>query len=234
MRAYVIHVSTAHSRKTFITKQLEGKNIEYSFIEDGDIADLTPSIIEQYFEGELTPTSPKTSCAYKHLLAYQQILDGDDDIAMIVEDDLYFYDNYSFMINKIVDEVKRKDINNFIISLEDSTLKYIPRSKRQKGEFLYPERQGRFTGLYLIDKKGITSLLNRLKVEKMYLPVDWFHNICVKDNVIKMYWSEPPISIQGSLNGSIRSLIDNKKFGILRRLLFKLQRFYKISLYNIR
>lgn len=132
MKAYVIHVSTANSRKIFITEQLNRKKIEFSFIEDGDIADLTPSIIDQYFKGDLTISSPKTSCAYKHLLAYQRILEGEDEIAMVVEDDIYFYRNYNVMIKKIADEIRRKNISNFIISLEDSALMYIPRSLRKK------------------------------------------------------------------------------------------------------
>lgn len=68
----------------------------------------------------------------------------------------------------------------------------------------------------------------------MNIPIDGFHNLCLKNGIIDMYWSQPPVSIQGSLNGSIKSLIDNKRIGLKRRLAFKLQRIYKICLYFFR
>ena len=66
------------------------------------------------------------------------------------------------------------------------------------------------------------------------MPIDWFHNECVENDVLDMYWSQPTITVQGSLDGSFPSLIDQKKTGQFRSLAFKIHRFYKRLIYNFR
>ena len=55
----------------------------------------------------------------------------------------------------------------------------------------------------------------------MGVPIDWFHNECVENDVLDMYWSQPTITVQGSLDGSLPSLIDQKKQGNFEALPLK-------------
>lgn len=174
-----------------------------------------------------------TSCAFKHILAYQDILKNKHPFALILEDDIRFYANIP-LLNSILDEIKDRDLNDFIISLEDSRLKYIPRSKRQKGRLLYVENSGRMTGAYLIDFAGAKRILDYTKTNKMGVPIDWFHNECIAEKVINMFWAQPPIAVQGSLEGSIKSLIGKVRFGGLKVLAFRIQRLYKRVVYSFR
>lgn len=76
----VIHVRGNNTRKQYIQNELETLGYPYYFINDGNIEDLTPEILDRYFtDGEtgdvMHGAYPRTSCAYKHILAMQYILE---------------------------------------------------------------------------------------------------------------------------------------------------------------
>lgn len=233
MKIYVIHVSDAYERENHMHKQLKDKNNDVQFILEGDKKDLSQAVLDEYFVGDMKKVCNTTSCTYKHILAYKKVSEGPDDFVMILEDDIRFYSNY-YDINSIIDEVKIKNLKNCIISLEDSNLKYVAKSDRIKGVKIYSKKKGRLAGAYLIDKAGATSILNCIRNEKIGLPIDWFHNLCVERGEINLFWSHPAIAVQGSLDGSIKSLLDSKKYGLLRVISFNAQRFYKKLLYQMR
>lgn len=226
MKTYVIHVSTAVERRAGIENELKGKNFDTSFILDGDINTLDKSRLNTFFTGKMREAKPSTSCSFKHILAYQEIVKEKHQIALILEDDIRFYSNIH-LLNKILTEINHRDLSSFMVSLEDSRLKYIPRSKRKEGLYLYPEKSGRMTGAYLIDYEGAKRILAHLEKEKMNVPIDWFHNQCIEKNIIQMFWSQPTLAVQGSLEGSIKSLIGKVRFGFLKVLSFRAQRTYK-------
>lgn len=226
MKTYVIHVSTAVERRAAIENELEGKNFDTTFILDGDIHTLDESRINIFFAGKMRQAQPSTSCSFKHILAYQKIVEEKHQLAHILEDDIRFYSN-SHLLNNIASEIKHRDLSSFMVSLEDSRLKYIPRSKRKEGLYLYTEQSGRMTGAYLIDYEGAKRILAHLEKEKMNVPIDWFHNQCVDKNIIHMFWAQPTLAVQGSLEGSIKSLIGKVRFGFLKVISFRTQRTYK-------
>ena len=107
----------------------------------------------------MSKISSTTSCAYKHFLAYERLAKSDENFAMIVEDDIRFYSNFN-IIKDILIEIKTRNIKNFILSLEDSNLKYIPKSVRINGLNIYKKNKGRLAGCYLIDKEGAMNILH--------------------------------------------------------------------------
>jgi glycosyl transferase family 25 len=233
IQTYVIHVASEIQRRKLIEKELDAKEFEVSFILDGDISTLNTSRLNTFFSGKMKSAKATTSCAFKHILAYQDILKNKHPFALILEDDIRFYANIH-LLDSILKEIKDRDLHDFIVSLEDSRLKYIPRSKRQKGRLLYVENSGRMTGAYLIDFAGAKRILDYTKTNKMSAPIDWFHNECIAEKVINMYWAQPPIAVQGSLEGSVKSLIGKVRFGGLKVLAFRIQRLYKRVVYSLR
>lgn len=196
---------------------------------------ISDHIIKENFGGELEFLSPALSCAYKHLLVYYQLQDdAENDIYLVLEDDIVLYSNFCQKLNIIIEEIKSRNLSNFIISIEDSMLRYVKRSNRKKEIVLYPEKHGRLAGAYLMDKKAANNLLEEMNRNKCCRPIDWFHNHCSEIGLINIYWSHPTIAIQGSLNGMFPSTIDNKKFGISRIFKFQLTRAYKKILYAFR
>lgn len=234
MLTYIVHLSTAIHRKEEVLKQLRNKNLNYQFILEGDKQDLTKAEVEKYFSGSMAEIKGATSCAYKHILAYEKFLETSELYALILEDDVYFYKNFDVLFELFQKEINHKKLNNFLITLEDSNMKYIPRSQRKKGEYLYNTTIGGHTAAYIIDRKCAENMLKELKNKPTNLPIDWFHTACCENSIFKMYRSYPPLAGQTSLNGTAQSLIGNNKYGCVRTITYNLKYFYKKLLYNFR
>ena len=235
IKTFIIHVSTAIDREQHMLQQISGRNLSYQFILDGDKNQLTEEVLDKYFTEEMNKVSNGTSCAYKHILAYEYMIKNQTDFALILEDDIEL-DHVIFdeVLLKIMYELKTKNISNFLVSLEDSNLKYVKASERKPNQLLYPKEKGRMAGAYLVDLKAANNLLREIKNNKCALPIDWFHNHCSENNVIKIWWAHPTIACQGSLSGTMKSLIDDKPANYFRIISFKIQRLYKKIIYSMR
>ena len=118
--------------------------------------------------------------------------------------------------------------------MEDSNLKYVEGSERKKGMFLYKRLKGRMAGAYIVDSKFAQNTIKEIEQNKCNLPIDWLHNYCSNKELINIYWAQPSIAIQGSLNGKMESTIDSKPVGYNKILKFNINRFYKKLLYRLR
>lgn len=234
MKTYVIHVKSALERERHIKKQLSNVGLTAQFILEGDKSDLTKKVLDEHFSGNRKNVSNSTSCVYKHILAYKEIVENKIEIALILEDDIFFYKNFQPLFNKIIQEAKKENYQSFIISLEDSLLEYVKRSERIKNKYTYPKKYGRMAGAYLIDYKAAKSILDEILDNKCHLPMDFFHNSHAKKGKLNIYWSQPTIAIQGSLKGNIPTLLDDKSSGFSRVISFFLQKWYKRMIYNFR
>ncbi len=213
--------------------QLSNKELVYEYIWEGDKKDITQEILDELFTGELIPLSAGTSCVYKHILAYRKLVESNDTMALIFEDDVYLKKSFSENLNKIEQEIKSRALKNFVISLEDSNLKYVAGSEKIPNILLYKKLHGRMAGAYLIDRQAANNILQSIKNNKCSVPIDWFHNFASESNLIQIYWSSVILATQGSLDGSIPPTLDNKSTGIFRILSFRIQRLYKKLLYRL-
>ena len=232
-KIYVVHVSTDIVRKNHMDKELGRFNLDFEYMLKGDVPELTKEIIKDYFTGDemgsQNPTAQQ-SCTYKHLSIYEKILkDGVDD-ALIFEDDVFLSDNFVEIFNKTIDELKslpKKHQDSALINFENSTLQIIHPSKRVGGRCLYQSDRSRCAGAYYLNKnlaKSITDFRIKNKCNKI---IDWYHNELIEGIGLQNYWCHPPIVEQGSHNGRIQSIIDDKKYGHIRQFTWKLKRFYQ-------
>ncbi|WP_333851867.1 glycosyltransferase family 25 protein [Epilithonimonas sp.] len=234
LSSLVIHVSTAKERRKYIEDHLSNKNINFSLIVYGDKDQLEKDILDDFFSGDLKAKTPTTSCAYKHLLAYETLLKTENDYVLILEDDIYLHKKFNYYIEKITNEIKNTNLSQFMISLEDSDLRFIPRSKRKEGKYIYQTDQGTTTAAYLIDRIAAKNILEYAKKVKINLPIDLFHTTCFENNIFKMYKSQPFIASQKTFDGTTPSLISNNRVGLSRIISYKLQKIYKKILYHFR
>ncbi len=234
IKTYVIHVSDDYEREKHIKAQLAGQPLEVEFILEGDKKDLSEQVLEAYFTGNRKNVSNSTSCVYKHILAYEKVMANKDQLALVLEDDIVLYKNFARVLPAIVAEINRESLQGFIVSLEDSMLKYIPRSERLSNKYLYSRDYGRYAGAYLIDYAGAETILKRIRKEKCAVPMDWYHDDCARQGLLKIFWSQPTIAIQRSHTGSMATMLDQKASGFLRVVSFYLQWGYKRLLYFLR
>jgi glycosyl transferase family 25 len=233
---FIIHVSTNTQREKHIIKQIQKSKLlhNYQFINKGDIKDINNNIHQQYFGGALDTINAATSCAYKHILAYEEVVRQNLDFALILEDDIFLQTNFDEIISATIFELHKFELNNYFISLEDSNLKYVSGKELVEGKYLYKKEKGRLAGAYLIDNKTCKNMLAEITNNKCNLTIDWFHNYCSELKLFQIYWLHPTVAYQGSLTGSIPSLIDDKKTGWKRELGYFAQKLYKKLLYKFR
>lgn len=237
MKTFIINVSTNEVRRNHMISMLAAHPClqNYSFMHQGDLNALDQQTVQLHFKGETLLFGPAMSCALKHILVYKELVsDSLNNYCLILEDDVFLEDSFCSEIQQIIREVGERGLHNWIISLEDSNLEYVKKSERRKNIRLYPKDSGRMAGAYLIDKTAAVHLLDEISANKCHLPIDWFHNYCSRKGLIQIYWAHPTIATQGSLNGKLRSTIDEKKTGIIKTIVFSLSRMYKKLLYSLR
>lgn len=234
----VLHVKEGYEeRARHIESMLREMQIQFKYILEGNKSDLTQEVLDEYFgDGgsvDMYGKFSRTSCAYKHILAYEYIVNHNIPGALILEDDIILQHNFVDIFNKTMMEIKRFSYTNFMISYENSRLRFIPRSKRIKGVYLYPGNKDRMAGAYYIDQIAAKCILDKIKEEKCIEPIDILHNELLKEKRLTYFWCQPTIASQGSFTGLFKTSISNKKQKCEKlQWLFKLN--YKKMLYFFR
>jgi glycosyl transferase family 25 len=224
---FVIHVRGNNVREAYITNELKRHGIDFEFVSDGNIEDLSPDIMRDFFDAPIKNDLPATSCAYKHLLACKKILDTTIPHALILEDDIELSGSFEATFNKSIAEALALRLKGYLISYESSGHKYVPRSERRPGKILYPKPHGRCAGAYLIDAFAAERILRYTMSEKFRQNIDWHHNEMADKGLLEIYWCHPAVAEQQSHNGKLPSLLDGKKWGFLRRISYALQKLYR-------
>lgn len=227
IQVFVIHVRGALQREKHIKKELSKFNIKYDFILDGNKEDITNDQLNHYFAENFREISAKTSCSLKHILACEEVVKRNLDRALIFEDDIILKPNFNTVLEGILKELDQEKMSNYLVSLENSNHYYVKKSEAVEGKYLYKKDFGRCAGAYIIDREFAKTFMQSIDSDKCHCIIDWYHNHLADKNKIAIYWSYPHIAEQGSHNGSIQSLIDNKKTGYFRRFVYFAQRLIK-------
>ena len=231
---YIVHAKNGYEVHEQRIKDIFGKlGLSYEFVTDGDISNFTPQLLEKYFCKNITSVlSPGIiSCTLNHILSYEKIVKNENKFALVFENDPFFLGNFLEKIKRVAIEANSL-APGFIISLENTTLRFPDFRKVKKGKYLYEANFGRAAGAYLIDLQAARNILENLQKEKCCQVIDWWHNTLIKNKIIKMYWAHPAFVEQGSHNGMMSSTISSKNKSYIRRFRWNAQKFYKMYIYR--
>lgn len=236
---YIVHALKGYEKhKSRLQEILPSTKIDFSFVTEGDPSIWKVKTIEKYFTKDIQNTLSKgvLSCTLNHILAYENMNKAGFEFAIFFENDPFFLNGVEGFRPKVEALLHEAKLLNpgFIISLENTTLRFPNNSEIVKDKFLYKKQQGRAAGAYIIDKKGVEKILNDLKINKCNTVIDWWHNDMIKRNVVDMYWAHPCLTEQGSHNGKLNAGISSKNASIFRQLKWKAQKAYKTILYKFR
>lgn len=226
---YVVHAKKGYEIHEKRVNELFKKHaLSFEFMTDGDPSVMTISQLQKYFSSDIKSllSIGVLSCTLNHILSYEQIAKKGIQWALVFENDPYFENNFNENLNKVIKEAKTLP-PGFIISLENSTLKFPSHKIIKKGKYLYEAQQGRMAGAYLVDLKGAKNMLADLQSNKCAQVIDWWHNGMIDRNVVKMYWAHPTLTEQGSHNGLQSATISTKNKGLQRRISWLAQKYYK-------
>lgn len=206
-------------------------DLDFEFMTRGDISLFSDELLDTYFTEDSKEDLSKgaLSCTLNHFFCYEEIVKNKYEYTLIFEDDFYLLGDFISNINKVVDEAKTMDKEvPFIISIENTTLKFPNKKELKKDKYIYKASFGRAAGAYIINLKGAEKILEYLRENKCTRLIDWLHNDLVDEKQISMYWAHPPFIEQGSHNGKMSgSDFSTKRGSFIRIITWKLNKIYK-------
>lgn len=226
---YVVHAKKGYEfHEERINKLFKENNLSFEFVTDGDPTYFTEDLLNKYFTKDIRShlSDGRLSCTLNHILSYERIVKNNNKFALVFEDDPCFLGNFPGKIIKIAKEADTLE-RGFLVSLENTNLKFPPYKNIRKGQMLYPSAFGRCAGAYLIDLQGAKDILEDLEIHKCDQIIDLYHNVLIERKVVKMYWADPPIIEQGSHNGLLSSTISSRRKSFRRRISWLAQKYVK-------
>lgn len=214
-KIFVLHVKTGYEdRAKHIEKMMSRLGLEFEYILDGDMADLTPESLDRYFTGDMHAVAPATSCGMKHLLAYERIENEFPAGALVLEDDIFLDKRFPDMLDRSVRQARGLSGERpFWIGYEATCLKLVPRSRRRKGVVVYPAGEPQCAGAYYISRECARLIRRAALEQKCSEPFDWFVASLCRQGKFDLYWTHPVTTVQGTHTGRMQSAIGNSVSG---------------------
>lgn len=208
MHIFVIHYTPLVERKRHILEQFKKQNIvDYEFVEVYDRGHIPPEL-QQIFSPNLSPS--KTSLVCKHLHAFKQIA-SKYEYALILEDDAILCDEFFDKLYNFMRQVPR-DFDAFFIGRGCNL--YVPEQEREIGKYVYLKSNesghwgvhgsSRCTEAFILSNKGARQLINT-HLQNVDLPCDFLLNDLFRKHNMEVYWAEPALVVQGTINGTFSS-----------------------------
>ena len=231
---FVIHALKGYEfHEKRINTLFQKNNMNFEFVTDGDPKFIDNKVLSKYFVEDIERLPIGIiSCTLNHIHAYEKMVENKIKYAIIFENDPFFLGNFKKQLLKYSDEIERLE-KGFIISLENSTLRFPSYWQTKKNKNIYRADIGRMAGAYLIDLKGAKDILKNIEEIKCKTVIDWWHNSLIENNIVKMHWAHPPIVEQGSHNGYMNSTISSKPSNLMRRIKWRINKYTKYYLFRL-
>jgi len=233
---FIVHgLKGYEEREQKLTNLLEKRfGLDFEFVTESASVEVNNTLIGQYFVPNIRDvlSSGPLFCTLVHILCYEKMVARQSKYALIFENDVCFIGDFLSKIKGVIEEARDLP-EGFIISLENSTLRFPSIRVTRKGKFLYPASSGRCAGAYLIDLTAAQSILKELAANRCGKVIDWWHNDLIDKGILKMYWAHPALTEQGSFNGQLQSSISSRPAGIIRSFRWKVHKFYKMYILRV-
>lgn len=221
LKTYVIHCKKLLSRKIMILKQLNHHNFQdYEFYEDYDSEEIDDEMVKNIYNHSANNQIKKLklwypeihnprimnrneiSLTYKFYKIFEKIANGDENSALIFEDDVILDRNFTTLFNKFYEETP-KDFDAIFFG-SGANLK-IKETKPNIHHYVKNHPASRCADSFLITKKACKEIIST------YLPFsivsDWEIAYQMYHHNHKVYWWEPSLVKQGSEHGIFKSTL---------------------------
>ena len=167
---YVINVRSDVERRKHVENQLAQFKLKGEFIHECDIPDLNQQVLDAYFKEEDMSLAQK-SCAMKHFSALKRILANGDRLALVLEDDVVFANDFVKSICLGLKEVE-SFTHPFVIFIGSGGNFYTPKKLRKPNQKLYKATRGRFADCYILDFRAAKIRADWIRRNKINQPID--------------------------------------------------------------
>lgn len=225
---YVISVKTFTTRHASVEKQARtfGFNPEYIFEFDAD----------QLSETDLLRVSKDlsrkaASCVLKHFEAQRRLLASGSDLALVIEDDVLFFDSFVERVGRVLKRLSGL-APGWLVFLGGADNSFPKESLRLDSDDLI-ECPISTAEAYFIDRAGCQLRLDYLRNGRILKPAD--HQLKMLDELlgIRQFWLAKPLCTQGSITGKFQTSLDSSRSRHSRlylKIRFEWRRFVKQTL----
>lgn len=218
LKTYIVHYKPLIARREFMSRQLKHHKFEnVKFYTEYDGNELTQEIVEKYYSTDFIiqktkydiwfPTNlPRIlkpsdiSVTIKYIKIYEEIANGTDDYALIMEDDSVLDKEFVPKFNKLFDETPKTFDMIFLGSGCD-----LHAENMKPGISVYRKSHpaARCVSATVVSKKACQNLLKT--IIPFHLCIDWELNYQMYIHNMEVYWWEPPLVQQGSETGLFKT-----------------------------
>ena len=231
---YVIHAAHFVERRTHITQALNAQGIAFEFVEAFDPKDITDDVEKNYFSPNVEMSVGAKSCALKHVHVMELMRQRQQPLVLVLEDDLVLDEDFVAWVHAFLKE-SAAFAKGYSIQLGCANNMYVPGRQLRKNQHLYLQKEVRAGEAYLIDSQAANQRLDWIYKNKISLPIDHLFNLSDNELGLSIYWSDPTLVEQGSMNGLFKTSLDAgriNKSALRLKLKFAWQRLRKKYIYR--
>ncbi len=208
MKTFVVHYAKLVERKEFQKQQLATQGIEPTFVEQYDRDTLTEQDVAMFHNIDRS----NMAICLSHLECMKQIAVGNDDYALILEDDAVLAQTFSSSLASYMEQLPGTwDFlflgNGCDLHIHPSVIAMHPRRNVFVRSNFDGDGSTRCLDSYVVRRAAAQKLLAYVETinYKVSQPVDWWFNRVFRDINAEVYWAEPTIVHQGSEHGMYTS-----------------------------
>lgn len=231
-KVFVLHVKSFKDREAHIRQMMSDFAIEFEFILEHDVPELTDDVVSRYFsQNDLR--APVKSCCLKHIAALEKIAEGNYHRAIVFEDDIFLAPDFNEQMDKVIKESAL--INEpHVCYLGNASNMYTPKKQLKEGQKLYQNKEGRAADSYMLGAQEARLRLDWISKHKVNLPADHLFNKIDAELGIKFMWVEDPIVEQGTHSGKFVTSLDHQvRHPLHQKIKFAWQKLRKKYIYRL-
>jgi glycosyl transferase family 25 len=223
--AYVVHARRFTDRAVQMKRQLDQREIPFEFIEPYDADALTAADLDLFSDANKPMARGQKSCTLKHIEALRRIAAADHRLGLVFEDDAILDPQFMAVLEKIVAEAQ-SFTHLHVLYIGVGSNMFVPWRKLRRGRHLYEATESRCAEAYLIGAPAARARLAWLESHKIDRPIDHLYTLMDPEIGIQMYWSNPGVVEQGSMNGFY---FTSQEVGSKLRRLWQLKLRFKVQ-----
>lgn len=227
--AFVVHALNGYEIHAERTRQyFAEQGMAFEWATAGDISLMTDEVVDHWFTPEFRDSRKRVylSCTLNHLLLYEQFVQSDASTMLVFEDDVVFLRPFLPALDRLQSEVDQLP-PGWLLSLENSTLRFPSFGQTRRGQHLYRAESGRCTAAYAIDRTAAERMLAAAKRARLGCPIGHWHNELAEAGELAIYWVHPTLIEQASHNGMLQATVSTHARSWPRRVSWLTQRTLK-------
>lgn len=227
----VINVKSFVARRRHVEAELTRFGLAGEMIHDFDADEITPDIDRRWFAGDELNAGQK-SCALKHLLVLQRVVERGWQRCLVLEDDVLLAADFPDGVRAALAETANEP-HPYVIYIGAGGNFYTPASERRPGRRIYPANKGRFTDSYIIGAQEAALRLERIAAKPMVKPIDVVFDTIDRELGIRFLWLEEPVVEQGSKLGVFATSLEDAPPNWLQALRYRLEKLRRKYIYQL-